>query len=294
MEKVFGMDWQTFNLQLMYGITTGVAYAVFSLGLTLILGVMGIINVAHGELYMLGAMLYCSAIFYLKVNFLLAALISILAVCVLGAVCSRVAVEPLLNSSNPLLTTMLSTIAISMSFLYSSLLIWGAKTVPAELPFTGKLQFGLFFIPEGRLVLTVVGSVAIVLLYLFVRKTQMGKIIRATAQNKLAASLMGIDLKKVYGLSFTIAAGLAALAGILVAPVWTSNPFMGQLMILKGFAVVIVAGLGNIRGAILVGLFLGVAEAFFGYFVSMYYREGLGYGVMVITLLLRPTGLFKE
>ncbi len=288
------MDWQLLGLQLMYGVTTGVAYAVFSLGLTLILGVMGIINVAHGELYMLGAMLYCSAIYYLGMNFLLAAPVAILAVCVIGAICSRIAVEPLLKSSNPLLTTMLSTIAISMSFMYGSLLVWGAKTVPADLPFVGQVSFGPLFIPTGRLVLTIVGLLAIVLLYLFVGKTQTGKVIRATAQNRFAASLMGIDLKKVYGLAFTIAAGLAALGGILVAPVWTSNPFMGQLMILKGFVVVIVAGMGSIRGAILVGILLGLAETFFGYFVSMYYREGLGYGIMVIMLLLRPKGLFER
>ncbi len=288
------MDWQLLGLQLMYGVTTGVAYAVFSLGLTLILGVMGIINVAHGELYMLGAMLYCSAIYYLGMNFLLAAPVAILAVCVIGAICSRIAVEPLLMSSNPLLTTMLSTIAISMSFMYGSLLVWGAKTVPADLPFVGQVSFGPLFIPTGRLVLTIVGLLAIVLLYLFVGKTQTGKVIRATAQNRFAASLMGIDLKQVYGLAFTIAAGLAALGGILVAPVWTSNPFMGQLMILKGFVVVIVAGMGSIRGAILVGILLGLAETFFGYFVSMYYREGLGYGIMVIMLLLRPKGLFER
>lgn len=288
------MDWQIFGLQLMYGVTTGVAYAVFALGLTLILGVMGIINVAHGELYMLGAMLYCSAMYYFSLHFLLAAPVAILAVCAIGAICSRVAVEPLLNSTKTLLTTMLSTIAISMSFMYGSLLVWGAKTVPADLPFTGRLELGPLFVPEGRLVLTIVGSLVIVLLYLFVGKTKIGKVIRATAQNKFAASLMGIDLKKVYGLSFTIAAGLAALGGILVAPIWTSNPFMGQLMILKGFVVVIVAGMGSIGGAILVGVLLGVAETFFGYFVSMYYREGLGYAVMVITLLLRPKGLFER
>ena len=286
------MDLQTIGTQAIYGVTTGVAYAVFGLGLTLILGVMGIINVAHGELYMLGAMLYCSAIYYLGMHYLLAAPIAIVLICVLGAVCSRVAVEPLLSSSNPLLTTMLSTLAISMSFMYSSLLVWGAQTVPADLPFTGQLYFGYLYIPVGRLVLTIVGSVVILLLHFFVERTSFGKTLRATAQNKLAATLMGIDLKRVYSLSFIIAAGLAALAGILVAPIWTSNPFMGQLMILKGFVVVIVAGLGNIKGAILVGLFLGIAETFFGHFVSMYYREGLGYAIMVITLLLRPRGLF--
>lgn len=286
------MDWQMIALQAIYAVTTGITYVVFALGLTLILGVMGIINVAHGELYMLGAMLYLSAIYYFGMNYLLAAPIAIVLISVIGFICSRIAVEPLLDSPNPLLTTLLSTLALSMSFMYGGVAIWGSETVPADLPFTGKLQLGPLSIPEGRLVLTVVGLVAILLLYFFVERTQLGKVIRATAQNKLAASLMGINLNRVYGLSFTIAAGLAALGGILTAPVWTSYAFMGQVMILKGFVVVIVAGLGSIRGAILVGLLLSIAETFFGYFVSIYYREVIAYAIMVIILLVRPRGLF--
>lgn len=288
------MSWHFVALQTIYGVTTGIAYVVFALGLTLILGVMGIINVAHGELYMLGAMLYCSAIYYFGVNYLLAAIIAIAVVCVLGAICSRFAVEPLLDSSQPLLTTMLSTLAISMSLMYGGVLVWGAQTVPAHLPFSKQLQWGSVNIPESRLVLTVVGAIATTLLYLFIEKTSWGTVMRATSQNKLAASLMGIDLKKVYGFSFSLAAALAALAGILVAPMWTSNPFMGQSMILKGFVVVIVAGLGNIRGTIVVGLLLGIVETFFGCYVSLYYSGAVGYAIMIGMLLIRPKGLFYK
>ena len=286
------MHWQMIGLQSIYAITTGIAYVVFALGLTLILGVMGIINVAHGELYMLGAMLQLTGIYYFGMPYLLATILAIALVCLLGFICSKMAVEPLLGSRNPLLATLLSTLAISMSLMYGSVLVWGSQTIPADLPFTGSFQLGPFAVPAGRVILSVVGLTAILILYLFVEKSQLGKVVRATAQNKLAARLMGINLKKVYGLSFTIAAGLGALAGVLVTPIWTSNAFMGQTMILKGFVVVIVAGLGNIRGTILVGLLLSLVETFFGYFVSIYYREVIAYVIMIVALLLRPRGLF--
>jgi branched-chain amino acid transport system permease protein len=173
-------------------------------------------------------------------------------------------------------------------------LIWGAKTVPAELPFQGQIQVGPLYIPTARVVLSIVGTVAVLLVFYFLEKTKIGKATRATAQNRLAANLMGINLKQVYIFSFMVASGLAALAGVLIAPIWVSNPFMGQIMILKGFIVVIAGGLGNLKGAILIGLLLGVAEAFFGHFVTIYYREALGYALMIIILILKPKGLFYK
>ena len=137
------MHWQMIGLQSIYAITTGIAYVVFALGLTLILGVMGIINVAHGELYMLGAMLQ------------LATILAIALVCLLGFICSKMAVEPLLGSRNPLLATLLSTLAISMSLMYGSVLVWGSQTIPADLPFTGSFQLGPFPVPAGRVILSV-------------------------------------------------------------------------------------------------------------------------------------------
>jgi branched-chain amino acid transport system permease protein len=258
------------------------------------LGVMGILNVAHGEIYMIAAMAYCSFIYYFGLNFFLSAILAIAFAAALGIVCSKIAVEPLLKSQNPLLAIILSTLAISMMLLNGSVLYWGATTVPAKLPLQGEYHWAGLLIPKGRVCLSIIGAVATCLLYLFLEKTVMGKVIRATSQNRLAASLMGINLRRVYTFSFAIASALAGLAGVLVAPVWVSNPFMGQSMILKGFIVVIVGGLGNIRGAILIGLMLGIAEAFTGYFVSVYYREIMGYILMILILIVKPKGLFAR
>jgi branched-chain amino acid transport system permease protein len=153
---------------------------------------------------------------------------------------------------------------------------------------------GGLLIPKARVGLSVIGAFAICLLYLFLEKTVMGKVVRATSQNRLAASLMGINLRRVYTFSFAIASVLAGLAGVLIAPIWVSNPFMGQSMILKGFIVVIVGGLGNIRGAILIGLLLGLVEAFTGHFVSVYYREIMEYVLMILILVAKPKGLFAR
>ncbi|MGD0489236.1 MAG: branched-chain amino acid ABC transporter permease [Syntrophorhabdales bacterium] len=288
------MDLGILIYQVFYGLTTGIAYVVFALGLTLMLGVMGILNVAHGEIYMISAMLYCSLIYYLGLNYFLSAILAIAFVCALGIVCSKIAVEPLLKSQNPLLAIILSTLAISMMLMNGSVLLWGATTVPAQLPLQGELHVGGLLIPKARVGLSGFGAAAVCLLYLFLEKTVMGKVVRATSQNRLAASLMGINLRRVYTFSFAIASVLAGLAGILIAPIWVSNPFMGQSMILKGFIVVIVGGLGNIRGAILIGLLLGLAEAFTGHFVSVYYRETMGYVLMILILIVKPKGLFAR
>jgi len=288
------MDLGTLIYQVFYGLTTGIGYVVFALGLTLMLGVMGILNVAHGEVYMISAMVYCSLIYYLGLNALLSAILAIAFVCALGIVCSKIAVEPLLKSQNPLLAIILSTLAVSMMLLNGSVLLWGATTVPAHLPLQGEFHVGGLLIPKARVGISILGAAAICLLYLFLEKTAMGKVVRDTSQNRLAASLVGINLRRIYTLSFAIASVLAGLAGVLVAPIWVSNPFMGQSMILKGFIVVIVGGLGNIKGAILIGVLLGLAEAFTGHFVSVYYRETMGYVLMILILIVKPKGLFAR
>jgi branched-chain amino acid transport system permease protein len=286
------MAFSTLLYQVFYGFTTGVGYVVFALGLTLMLGVMGVLNVAHGEIYMISAMVYCTLIYYLGLNFFISAVLAIAFVCVLGIVCSKLAVEPLLESRNPLLAIILSTLAVSMMLLNGSILLWGAQTVPAQLPLQGELRVWDLLIPKARVGLSIVGAAAVCLLYLFLEKTVMGKVIRAASQNRLAASLVGINLRSVYTFSFAIASVFAGLAGVLVAPIWVSNPFMGQSMILKGFIVVIAGGLGNIKGAIFIGLLLGLAEAFTGHFVSVYYREIMGYILMIMILIVKPKGLF--
>ena len=142
--------------------------------------------------------------------------------------------------------------------------------------------------------LFVAGGVTIVGLHLLLTKTRLGKMMRATAQNLTGARLIGTNTQRVYDFTLIIASAIAGLAGILMLLISTAYPTMGQPLLLMGFSVVIVAGMGNLKGAVVVGLSLGVMEALFGQYVDTYFRSAFVYAVMVIVLLLRPQGLFGK
>jgi len=288
------MEVTVFAQQALCGLTNGMAYAMFAIGLTLIFGVMGTLNIAHGEIYMLGALAFSSFVTYLGINYLLAALITLALLGVAGIAISRIAVLPLLNSPNPLLSVLLSTIGVSIFLTNIALSIWGASTVPLEFPLRGGIPVGAMELSWARIAISGVSVVVIVTLHLFLSRTLMGRKIRAVAQNRIGARLVGINLDREYSLAFGIGCALAALAGILSAPVWVASPYLGQSMILTGFVVVIVGGLGSIRGALVVGLLLGILQSIFGYFLSVYYRDAFTFAVLIITLLLKPGGLFQR
>jgi branched-chain amino acid transport system permease protein len=141
-------------------------------------------------------------------------------------------------------------------------------------------------------VLLIVSAIAIVAFHFWLARAKTGKAMRATAQNAIGASLSGINTRRVYDYTMMISAGLAALAGVLLAPVLSAHPNMGQPLLLTGFVIVIVGGLGNLTGTIVVGLFIGMIEAFFGQYISTFYSSAFTYAVMIVVLLLKPQGLF--
>jgi len=285
------MDWVVFGQQVWNGLANGVAYVIFALGLTLIFGVLKVTNIAHGEFFMLGAMALVSFQELLGINFFIALILSTLLVAGLGIVSNRIAVRPLLAASP--LSTLLSTLAVSYILLNTSIIIWPfPKSVRP--PVSGTLDFGGIRITAASLISFGIGGLVIAGLYFFLSKLKLGKEIDATSQSRVGASLTGINVKKIYDLTFVIAAALAAIGGALVAPLWQANTSMGQYVLLKGFAIVVVAGMGNVLGCLWVGLLAGVSEALFGQYVAMYYKEGFLFGVMVISLLLKPEGLFTR
>jgi branched-chain amino acid transport system permease protein len=285
------MDWVVFGQQAWNGLANGVAYVIFALGLTLIFGVLKVTNIAHGEFFMLGAMALVSFQELLGINFFIALILSTLLAAGLGFVSNRIAVRPLLAASP--LSTLLSTLAVSYILLNTSIIIWPfPKSVRP--PISGTLDLGGIRITAASLISFGIGGLVIVGLYLFLSKLKLGKEIDATSQNRVGASLTGINVKKIYDLTFVIAAVLAAIGGALVAPLWQANTSMGQYVLLKGFAIVVVAGMGNVLGCLWVGLLAGVSEALFGQYVAMYYKEGFLFGVMIISLLLKPEGLFTR
>lgn len=281
--------------QLFYGLTTGMGYAMFSLGLTLILGVMGTLNIAHGAFFMLGALTISSLFTYLGLNYILAAVLSVALIGIVGMIVCRIVVEPLLDHPNPLLTGMLATLAVSIIITHSAIAIWGTNIIPLQFP----LERGIFlsdsrYLSWARIILFIVGCVTFIFFYLFLTKSRMGKNIRAISQSRIGASLVGINFRRCYALTFGISSALAALAGVLLAPIWLASSLIGQSMLLKGFIIVIVGGLGSVKGAIIIGLLLGLIEIIFGYYGSMYYRDAFSYALMIVILLVKPKGIFAK
>jgi branched-chain amino acid transport system permease protein len=283
------MDWSTFLQQFWNGLVNGVGYVQFALGLALIFGVLRVINIAHGEFFMIGAMVVASLQQLFGLNFFIALIPSVILVSALGIICNRVAVRPLLDA--PELSTLLSTLAISYILLNAGRVIW-PHPMTVKTPFTEILKLGDIRITESSLMSVFLGGLIIAALYYFLTKIRMGKEIQATAQNRTGANLVGINVKGIYDITFIISAALAALGGISVAPVWQPQTMMGQYVLLKGFAILVVGGMGNVTGCLVIGLATGIVEAFFGNYVSIYYKEGFLFIIMIVMLLLKPQGLF--
>ena len=260
-------------------------------GLTLIFGIMFVVNFAHGEIFMLGAILVHVLMKFLGLNFFLASILSIVLVAALGVLFNRTTVRPLLGS---MWGGILGTIAVSMILLNGITAVMGPTAHLLETPFSGIIQFGGLRISKESLILFGVASATIVAVLLFIQKSTIGKDMRATIQSPVGASLSGINTTRVYDYTLILASGLAALGGILLAVLTIADPFMGGPMLIKGFAIVIAAGMGNLMGAIVLGFIIGVAEQLFSLLVMPYFRETFIYGIMVVILLMRPEGLFTR
>ena len=284
------MSWDIIGQQLWNGLLNGSIYVIFAAGLSLVFGVMRVINMAHGELTMLGAMLLYTVTKLVGLGYFPGAVLVVAIMALAGFLVNRVTVRPFLGQSE--LVVILSTVALSFILLNGSLVVWGSGPKGVDEPFNRILKLGDVHITTAGLLLVGVCFAAVLTLYLMLTHTKLGKKTRATGQNLLGARLIGINTTAVYDTTLIIASGLAALAGVLIVLVSTSSPNLGQPLLITGFAVVIVAGMGNVGGAVAVGLFLGITEALFGQFISTYYRQGYLYVVMIIVLLLRPQGLF--
>lgn len=285
------MTW-TFGQQIWNGLVTGIAYSVFAMGLTIIFGMMRVINMAHGEIYMLGAMLLYTFTTYLTLPFFAGVFLSAFTVALFGLVYNRVAIQPLLKEQP--LATMISSMAVSVIIINLAEIFWNVDTRVIPTPFNGQIQIAGMILSELTIVLSAIGIGILIVLHLFLTKTTLGKMMRATAQDNIGASLVGINVKWMYGLTVAVSSLLAAVAGTIIGPIWNAYPGMGQDILLKGFAVVIVGGMGNAKGCVVAGLFLGVTEALFGQYVSSFYLNVYAFGLLVLVCLLRPQGVFAN
>ncbi len=278
---------------LLNGLLLGATYSLLGIGLTLVFGLMNVVNFAHGEFYTLGAYAAFAALTVSSANFFLAIALAIVAGALAGAVCERALLRPLRGQS--IETVMLVMIGVWIAMQNAELLGWGgvAKSVPTPFP-TQPLVLGPLSVAPLRVFVFVVSGALILGAHLLLARTKLGRAMRATFQDRDTAALMGVSIERIHTVTFAFGAGLAAAAGALLGPVFLLYPSMGDLASLKAFSVVILGGLGNFAGAALGGLVLGVAEELGAGYVSSGYRDAVGFLMIVAVLLLRPSGLFAR
>ncbi len=272
------------------GILLGGVYALISIGLTLIFGVLRVVNFAHGEFLMIA--MYAS--FWLFHRYALDPYVSIVIVVALlfavGVVVQFLVIRPILNTSPSMqiaatvgLSTLLQNLAlVTLTANYYSVQTRLSRAVLA----LGPLNLGV-----ARVVAFVVALGITGLLFLFLQRTYIGKAIRCTAQDRTAARLMGINIERVYLVTFAIGSALVGVAGALLTPLYPVFPTVGTYFVLAAFVVVVLGGLGNLTGALLGGFIIGLVEAFSGFYVPEL-KEAVYFVVFIIVLLVRPTGLF--
>ena len=278
---------------LLNGLLLGATYSLLGIGLTLVFGLMNVVNFAHGEFYTLGAYAAFAALALASVHFFLAIPLAIVAGALAGAVCERVLLRPLRAQSID--TVMLVMIGLWIAMQNAELLGWGgvAKSVPTPFP-TQPVVLGAVSVAPLRIFVFVVSGLLILGAHLVLTRTKLGRAMRATFQDRETAALMGVSIERIHTITFAFGAGLAAAAGALLGPVFLLYPSMGDLASLKAFSVVILGGLGNFGGAALGGLVLGIAEELGAGYISSGYRDAVGFLMIVAVLLLRPSGLFAR
>jgi branched-chain amino acid transport system permease protein len=278
---------------LLNALILGGTYALLGIGLTLIFGIMRVVNFTHGELYALGAyMVYFFAII-LGINFFVALVAAVLIGIAVGALIEVVLLRRLRGASID--TTMLVMIGAWIIMQNAEQLAWSgvAKSIVTPFP-QAPLVLGPVSVSWTRVFVFVVATLLIVGAHLLIQRTWLGKAMRATFQDREVAALMGVNINAVYTATFALGSGLAAAAGALLGPVFVVTPTMGNLAALKAFAIVILGGLGNIKGATIGGFILAFAEEIGAGYVSSGYRDAMGFLLIIIVLLFRPTGLFAQ
>jgi branched-chain amino acid transport system permease protein len=285
-----------FLQQVLNGLIIGSIYSLIAIGLTMIFGVMKISNFAHGDYGMVGAYTAVFVMVWIPgwMGWVGSVIAAAAVVGVLGIVTERLVFRPLLSRWTDIDIIMVS---IGLFILLENLaqLFFGATPRMLEDPFKGAtVNMGVASTSVLRLFCFGFSVVIITLLQFFLNRTRMGVAIQATSQNPFAAQLMGINIERIYMLTFSVGAALSGVAGVLYGTLFAVHPLMGAFPTLKAFTVTILGGMGNVRGAIFGGFILGVAEALGGSYIAMEYEHGIGFFIIITVLLIRPSGLFGK
>lgn len=274
----------------------GSAYAVIAIGYTLVFGVLNIINMAHGEVFMFGAFIGLMLVTHAGCNIIVALIGAMVGGAILGFFLEFLALRPLRRRKVTHLAPLISTIGVSIFLESLALQIWGPQTQSFPAQFEGSLMdAGLFKVSTIQIIGFGTAVILMILLTLLLEKTKIGKAIQATSENIETAGLLGINTSRIISFTVMIASALGAAAGVLVGLSFNAiEPTMGMTMGFKGLAVLIMGGLGNIRGAMAGGFILGIAEVFSVAYGASSYRDAVAFGIIILILFLRPEGLFSK
>ncbi len=297
--------------QLLNGLILGSVYSLVALGYTMVYGILQLINFAHGEVLMIGAMISLTIVTLLQYTFptihplllLLFAILGAVIVCsLLAALIEKIAYRPLRNA--PRLSPLITAIGVSIVLQTLAMIIWGPnpKVFPDILPIETIKFFGSIIAPK-QILIVVVSFVSMVFLLVIVNKTKLGRAMRAVSENPSVALLMGISVNKIITITFMLGATLAGIAGVLISLNYNFVHFtMGFILGLKAFTAAVLGGIGNLTGAVFGGLLLGIIESLgAGYigdltngFLGSHYQDIFSFAILILVLLFKPSGLFGE
>ena len=291
MDEIFGVPIQAFMGQLMLGLVNGSFYALLSLGLAVIFGMLNIVNFAHGALYMVGAFLAWMLLNYAGINYWMALLLVPLAVGLIGVLIEKFLLQWLQGLDHLYGLLLTFGLALMLEGLFRE--AYGSSGLPYELPqvFRGAFDLGFMFLPKYRAWVIVAAVLTCLITWYVIEKTKLGAYLRAGTENPNLVKAFGINVPLMVTLTYAFGVGLAGFAGVMAAPIYQVSPLMGSNIIIIVFAVVVIGGMGSILGSIVTGLALGLIEGL----SKVFYAEistTVVFVIMAIVLMVRPAGLF--
>ena len=277
--------------QMLIGLVLGVAVILVALGLTIIFGLLDVINMSHGEFYALGAFI-AVALGTIGLPFWLLLILVPLVMLPIGYIVERGLIQRVFHTGERHVTTLLLTFGLGLVLEDTFGLVFGPNPYKPDIPIAGGVEAFGIFLPSYRLFLIVIGGAIIAAVAFMVYRTRLGAMVRAAAYDRHMAASLGVPVQHVYAGAFAFGVALAGLAGVLLAPIYSVFPTMGRDFILIAFTVVIVGGMGSIAGVVVAGLLLTQVQAIVSLYISPVWSDPIVFGIMVAMLMVRPQGLF--
>lgn len=271
------------------GISLGAQYALLALGFTLIFGILGVVNFAHGGFYVLGGYLAYSAVAYLGVPYVLAVVLAALGTAALGFLFERLVLDRLINDH---LATLMLTLGLYMMISSGILVVFGPQSPAFTFPLSGVIRGHGLYVPIENLVVLLVCLIGIVSIYALMYRTDFGRALRALADDRMVATAQGLRPKVLFPTAFALATGLAGLTGALVTPILSLAPHVGDPVLATSFLIVILGGLGSIGGATIAAFLVGMVEAFSAVYLGGSKGALALFVLVLIMLVVKPSGLF--